>query len=31
MELTSDAKSFLNSYSEIIDEGDFKFLFLIAY
>lgn len=31
MELTSDAKSFLNSYSEIIDEGDFKFLFERAY
>ena len=31
MELTSDAKSFLDSYSEIIDEGDFKFLFERAY
>lgn len=31
MELASDAKSFLDSYSEIIDEGDFKFLFERAY
>lgn len=31
MELTSDVKSFLDSYSEIIDEGDFKFLFERAY
>lgn len=31
MVLTSDVKAFLNSYSEIIDEGDFKFLFERAY
>ena len=31
MELTSDAKSFLDSYSESINEGDFKFLFERAY
>lgn len=31
MELNSDAKAFLNSYSETINEGDFKFLFERAY
>ena len=31
MKLTPGAKSFLDNYSEIIDEGDFKFLFERAY
>lgn len=31
MVLTSDTKNFLNNYSEIINKGDFKFLFERAY
>ena len=31
MKLTSDVKNFLDNYSEIINEGDFKFLFERAY
>ena len=31
MVLTSDTKAFLNSYSEIINEGEFKYLFESPY